>query len=163
MYTGTCISKVYQLFTKQTCFSSLTLSADPVMTSDPSSDMSTAKMAALCPVRVVRRRQREMSHTLACTEIRIRLRMYRWSKLLLLLLWGSLEKKKDQVMKHVSINKNPHGIGEKNPSTTNNNQIYAICFNENLYLHFVLFLVFIFIINNSLGTIQGFWGCRKFS
>lgn len=61
-------------FTKQTCFSSLTLSADPVMTSDPSSDMSTAKMAALCPVSVVSRRQREMSHTLACTEIKIRLK-----------------------------------------------------------------------------------------
>lgn len=64
--------------TMHTFFLSLTLSADPVMTSDPSSDMSTAKMAALCPVRVVRRRQREMSHTLACTEIKIRLRMYRW-------------------------------------------------------------------------------------
>lgn len=62
----------------QTFFPSLTLSADPVMTSDPSSDMSTAKMAALCPVRVVRRRQREMSHTLACTQIKISLRMYRW-------------------------------------------------------------------------------------
>lgn len=53
------------------------------MTSDPSSDMSTAKMAALCPVRVVRRRQREMSHTLACTEIKIRLRVYRWVSIIL--------------------------------------------------------------------------------
>lgn len=82
LFNSTCIHAFQRYInfspSMQTFFPSLTLSADPVMTSDPSSDMSTAKMAALCPVRVVRRRQREMSHTLACKEIKIRLRMYRW-------------------------------------------------------------------------------------
>lgn len=70
---STCIhafQRCIKFFAKQTSFPLLTLSADPVMTSVPSSDMSTAKMAALCPVSVVKRRQREMSHTLACRQIK---------------------------------------------------------------------------------------------
>jgi len=59
-------NKVYVLLMNTIIKFIQTLSADPVITKDPSSFISTANTAALCPNSVVFSRQWDMFHTLAC-------------------------------------------------------------------------------------------------